>query len=275
MNNRRTLYTEGTSLFHRLDGSVKLLLLLIWTSIAFMFLDLRVSLIMNIIGYLALFSARLPIKKVLPLILFILIFNIFNSVLILIISPNYGSELTNQVTIFLKIGRFVITYETLFYLLTLSLKYLSLLPFTMIFIFTTHPSQFASSLNRIGINYHIAYAVNISLRYIPEVAVEFKQIKQAQEAKGVAFSKEETSFLNRLKNYTTVLFPMLTTSINRIDVVSNAMDLRGFGKFKKRTWFNSKPYSIFDILSIVIAVTAVIIAFVLSKTTLNYFWYPY
>ena len=37
------------------------------------------------------------------------------------------------------------------------------MPVTAIFIFTTHPSEFASSLNKIGIPYKISYAINIAL----------------------------------------------------------------------------------------------------------------
>ena len=38
----------------------------------------------------------------------------------------------------------------------------------------------------------------------------------------------------------TIIFPLLFSSMDRIDVVSNAMELRGFGKNKKRTWYMGK-----------------------------------
>ena len=38
---------------------------------------------------------------------------------------------------------------------------------------TTHPSQFASSLNQIGVPYKIAYSVSLTLRYIPDLQEEF------------------------------------------------------------------------------------------------------
>ena len=38
----------------------------------------------------------------------------------------------------------------------------------------------------------------------------------------------------------TIIFPPLFSSIDRIDVVSNAMELRGFGKNKNITWYMGK-----------------------------------
>ena len=34
-----------------------------------------------------------------------------------------------------------------------------------------------------------------------------------------------------------ILLPLVLSSLNRIETVSNAMELRGFGKEKKRTWY--------------------------------------
>ena len=50
----------------------------------------------------------------------------------------------------------------LFYLLNLVLKYFCTVPLAILFLMTTHPSQFASSLNQIGVPYKIAYAVSLT-----------------------------------------------------------------------------------------------------------------
>ena len=113
--------------------------------------------------------------------------------MILFITPTHGSELTGSYTSFVYIGYATITYETLFYAATLSLKYFTLLPFTLIFIYTTDPSKFVSSLSKFRIHYKITYAINIALRYIPDIQSEYKVIKHAQEARGVAFEKGEAS----------------------------------------------------------------------------------
>ena len=111
--------------------------------------------------------------------------------MILLITPTHGSELTESYTAFLHVGYATITYETLFYATTLSLKYFTLLPFTLLFIYTTDPSEFVSNLSKLGIHYKITYAINIALRYIPDIQSEYKIIKHAQEARGWLLKKEK------------------------------------------------------------------------------------
>jgi len=270
-----TLYIDKKSPIHSLDGSIKLLMLLVWTAVVFMFTDMRVFLTLIVVGGLLVRMANIKFKEVKPLVVFLLIFTFFNSIFLILITPTYGSKLIDQYTpIFNILGR-PLTYETLWFAITLSLKYLSILPITIIFIFTTHPSRFASSLNKIGVSYKIAYAVNIALRYIPDVRDEFVNIMHAQEARGVAFRKGEDSFINRFKNYNTILIPLVLSSLNRVEVVSNAMNLRGFGAEKTRSWYNGKKYGKLDFLAIILLIAGVIIGIIISKFYLTGFWYPF
>lgn len=62
---------------------------------------------------------------------------------------------------------------------------------------TTHPSQFASSLNQIGVPYKIAYSVSLTLRYIPDLQEEFFTIKMSQEARGMELSKKASYATNQ------------------------------------------------------------------------------
>ena len=45
----------------------------------------------------------------------------------------------------------------------------------------------------------------------------------------------------RIKNMMNIFVPLIFTTLDRIELISNAMDLRGFGKHKKRTWYAGKP----------------------------------
>ena len=40
-----------------------------------------------------------------------------------------------------------------------------------------------------------------------------------------------------------ILLPLILSSLARIDTISNAMELRGFGKKKKRTWYVQRPFA--------------------------------
>ncbi|GFZ31045.1 cobalt transporter CbiQ [Clostridium zeae] len=274
MNRSGSLYIEKESLFHKLDGSVKLLMLILWTIFIFMFMDIRIFILMSLIGFAFISIAKLPLKNIAPLLVFIIIFTFMNSLLLFIITPQYGSSLTGRYTVLLNLFGYKLTYETLFYAITLSVKYLSILPITIIFIFTTHPSKFASSLNRIGVSYKVAYAVNIALRYIPDVKDEVRNIVNAQQARGVAFKRGDASVYRILKNYIVILIPLIISSLNRVEVISNAMELRGFGISKKRTWYNREPLHKNDLIFIVLSIVLVILGIFLKQNFSIGFWYP-
>lgn len=276
MSKSGSLYVERNSLFHRLDGSVKLLMLIGWTFFVFAFMDVRVFVAILLVGLSLLWLSKLPAKVIAPLFAFIIIFTIFNSIFLLIVTPLHGSKLTGTFTELINIGgKYIITFETLFYCIALSLKYISIMPITILFLFTTHPSNFAGSLNRLGISYRVSYAVNLALRYIPDIKAEVDTIVNAQEARGVAFRKGDANVFIRLKNYGTVLVPLVFSSLQRIDVISNAMDLRGFGKNKTRTWYHRRPLNSTDFIFIVLALVLLIGGIAIKATVGAVFWYPF
>ena len=65
-----------------------------------------------------------------------------------------------------------------------ALKYFSMFPIALVFVFTTHPTEFSASLNRLGVPYKIAYAVSLTLRYLPEVKKDFVQYLFANKMLG-------------------------------------------------------------------------------------------
>ncbi|MGL4997647.1 MAG: energy-coupling factor transporter transmembrane component T family protein [Cetobacterium sp.] len=275
MSRGGTLYIEKNSIIHKMDGSIKFLLLLVWTASVFLFNDLRVFIAFFLVGMTLLSFAKIPFKSIKPLLLFIIMFTIMNSGFLILITPEYGSTLTGTTTSILTIKNITLSLETIWFALTLSMKYLAVFPIMMMFIFTTHPSKFASSLNKIGVSYKVAYAINIALRYIPDVRDEFKNIMHAQEARGVAFRKEDANIFVRLRNYNTILFPLVISSLNRVEVISNAMDLRGFGNEKKRTWYSSQKYGKIDFLCLILMSSLFLISLYFKIYILKEFWYPF
>ena len=143
------------------------------------------------------------------------------------------------------------------------------------FLFTTDPSEFVSNLSKLGIHYKITYAINIALRYIPDIQSEYKIIKHAQEARGVAFEKGEASLWVRMKNRVLIFWPLIIHSLERIDTVSNAMDLRGFGKKDKRTWFYTSKAKREDFIALFAGIFIFIVAVYLKLNVFQNFWYPF
>ena len=256
MNKFGSLYIEGSSFFHRMNPSIKLLMFLCWLVAVFMFLDLRISILLLGVGLIMLKFAEIPFRTCKKLFLAVIIFNLINAFFILLLAPDFGVSLSSNKDVVATILGFKIYYATLMYILVISLKYLSLLPLTLIFIFTTHPSKFACSLNKLGVPYKLAYTFNIIFRYFPEIQHEFKTIANAQAARGYSFGKDEKSLIKRVQNLFNLTIPLINMSLSRIDKITNAMDLRNFGKLNKRTWYNTIGFSIADIITLIVTIAA-------------------
>ena len=86
-------------------------------------------------------------------------------------------------------------------------------------------------MNKVGVSYKIAYAVSLALRYIPDIQRDFKTVSKAQQARGIDLSSK-SKLRTRVKNYAMILIPLILSSLDRVELIDNAMELRSFGKKK-------------------------------------------
>lgn len=247
-------YEEKDTWIHRLSGVTKLIFFLLWSITSMLSYDTRVLLVMLCCSIIIFAMSKTKWQQVGTVFKFIMLFLAINLLAIFLFSPDQGTKIYGTSTPLLHLfGRYTLTAEQLFYEFNVMIKYLTVIPAVFMFIVTTNPSEFAASLNRVGVNYKIGYSVAIALRYIPDVQDDYKKIKHAQEARGIEMSGK-ASLLNRIKSMSAILFPLIFSSMDRIDVVSNAMELRGFGKYKKRTWYSGKKLERNDYLTIAVTV---------------------
>lgn len=268
-------YVERSSPVHSLTGATKLVCLLLWSFAAMTTYDTRLLAFLAAAGVALFALSRLRVSDVSFLLGFVTVFMILNNVLVFLFSPEHGVGLYGTRHVLLSLGgRWVVTKEQLFYHLNLLLKYLAMLPLVMIFVCTTQPSEFAASLNRIGVKYTVAYSVALALRYIPDIQREYHEISQAQQARGVEMSKKE-NLLRRLKSASAILIPLILSSMDRIEIISNAMELRGFGKNKKRSWYMARPFRGADYLSMGFCALLLAAALILNYYNGSRFYNPF
>lgn len=268
-------YVERSSAIHSLTGAAKLCCLLLWSFAAMTTYDTRLLALLAA-GGVALFAlSRLRVSDVSFLLGFVTVFMILNNVLVFLFAPEHGVSLYGTRHVLFSLGgRWVVTKEQLFYHLNLLLKYLAMLPLVMIFICTTQPSEFAASLNRLGVRYTVAYSVSLALRYIPDIQREYHEISQAQQARGIEMSKKESLF-RRLKSASAILIPLILSSMDRIEVISNAMELRGFGKGKRRSWYMARPFRAADFIAMGVCALLLIVSLALNIRNGSRFWNPF
>ncbi len=268
-------YVERESPIHRLTGATKLVCLLLWSFAAMMTYDTRFLILLPCLSLVLFILSKIRLSDVSFMLEFTAVFMVLNNVLVFLFAPQHGVSLYGTRHVLFSIGgNYVVTEEQLFYHLNLVLKYLASIPIVLLFVCTTHPSEFAASLNRIGVKYSIAYSVALALRYIPDIQREYRDISQAQQARGIEMSKKQT-LIRRLKSASAILIPLILSSMDRIEVISNAMQLRGFGKKKKRTWYMGRPFSRWDFLAMTFCALLLLCAFWLNHRNGGRFWNPF
>lgn len=269
-------YVEKESPIHRLTGATKLVCFILWSLAAMITFDTRLLAIMPVLSVILFLMSKVDYKDIKFLLWFTFTFMILNNLLIFLFSPEQGVEIYGTRHVICNIfWRYNVTKEQLFYQLNVILKYMATVPVIMLFVTTTDPSEFASSLNRIGVSYRIAYAVALALRYIPDVQREYHDISVAQQARGLEMASKKQSLVKRLKNAVAMVFPLIISSMDKIEVVSNAMDLRGFGKNKKRTWYTARKFRASDYIAMVFCVLLVVAAVVLNSMNGGRFYNPF
>ena len=268
-------YIDRSSPIHRLTGASKLFCLVLWSLAAMSGFHTPFLAILTV-GAFALFKvSKIRLKDVSFMLGATLIFLVVNNLLIYLFSPEHGVEVYGSRTLLLEgIGRYTITAEQLFYHLNVVLKYTCTIPIVLLFVCTTDPSEFAASLNRIGVNYRISYSVALALRYIPDIQREYQDISQAQQARGLELSKK-APFFQRLRSISKILIPLILSSLERIDTISNAMELRGFGKNKKRSWYSGRPFTKGDFVAMGVSAAIVVISVLLTLFNGGRFFNPF
>lgn len=268
-------YIKRKSPVHELTGTTKLIYFITWSVASMVTYDTRILAGMLLISVLIFKASKVRVRDISVVLGLAAVFLVLNNLFVYLFAPEYGVKIYGSRNVLLTIaGPYTVTAQQLFYHLNMTMKVVCVVPVALLFIACTDPSEFAASLARIGVSYRAGYAVSLALRYIPDVQREYQNISQAQQARGIDLSSKD-KFFTRLKNSVAILLPLVMSSLNRIETVSNAMELRGFGKEKKRTWYVQRRLKRNDWLVIGFALVILVVDLVVTFWDGNRFFNPF
>ena len=251
-------YSQLDTFVHRLSGLSKLVCFLLLTSAIMLTCDIRIILAIMVLSFVMMQVAKIRYSQIRLMLIYVMAFLVVNFFLTYLFEPEYGVAIYGTKHVLFSFGgHYTVTQEQLFYQFTKLFKYLSVIPLGIIFVLTTNPSEFASSLNGVGVSYKICTALSLTLRYFPDVADDYNTIALAQQARGVEMSSK-AKMMDRLKRSASILIPLIMTTMDRIELISNAMDLRGYGKHRKRTWYARKPLRTADYISMAVCLAVLV-----------------
>ena len=221
-------YIDRDNLIFNLSGLTKLVCFIGLTFAVMFSYDIRYILFVMVLSVIFFAMSGLQFKQIKLMAIYVVVFLAINFVLTYIFSPQYGTEIYGTThELFRFNSRYTVTEEQLLYQVTKVAKYASVVPLGMIFLLTTNPSEFAASINRVGCNYKAAYALSLTPRYFPDTIRNYQDIALAQQSRGLDLSRKE-KLGTRVKNVMNICVPLIFSTLDRIELISNAMDLRGF-----------------------------------------------
>ena len=86
---------------------------------------------------------------------------------------------------------------------------------------------------------------------------------------------KKASLVSRLKSASTILVPLILSSMDRIEIIANAMELRCFGKNKKRTWYMAQKFKPLDYISMAVCALLLVASFTLTHINGSRFYNPF
>lgn len=268
-------YSHKDTWIHRLCGVTKMIFFILWSVVGMVTYDTRILAFMLVFSIGMFAMSKTEYKQVATVFKIIGLFLTINIIAIFFFSPYEGVKIYGSRTELKHLfGGYTFTKEQIFYEINVVLKYFTVIPIALMFIVTTNPSEFAASLSKLGVKYTVGYSIAIALRYIPDVQKDFTEIKRAQEARGIDMSKN-VKLSTRLKSMIAILFPLIFSSLERIDVITNAMELRGFGKHKKRTWYSGRKFQKSDYFALIYIIAFSIIALIITFYDGSRFYNPF
>jgi energy-coupling factor transport system permease protein len=157
----------------------------------------------------------------------------------------------------------VITYEGVLFGLLISLKIITAVVAIPVFVMTTSPSKLMETLVRLRAPVSFAFALVSGMRFTPLVLDTWRRIVDAQKLR--AFDIEAMNIVKRaFKAYVPIATPLILILLRRAYDLQIAIESRGFGAPKQRTFLEDIRFKPLDTLALIIFVLLFTLAIVLK-----------
>jgi energy-coupling factor transport system permease protein len=154
---------------------------------------------------------------------------------------------------------FIIVIDTIFISLNLGVAmtirlYVLISAFSLFFL-TVHPDDLSQSLIQMKVPFSVAFALSLAVRFVPTLAQEAQNIREAQMVRGLELQKG--NIIRKVKNFIPIIIPLIILSIQRAMIVAESLESRGFGAKKQRTYLyplrmKIRDYTIIALLTILL-----------------------
>jgi energy-coupling factor transport system permease protein len=247
-----------------------------------MFWDARFLAPFTLIALIVLFTSGIRWNEMRRAFLFIIGFVIFFT-FFTFLTGRGGSEVYKQehliyqlsasFTIFGWRPSLDITVERTFFAISQMLRVFGIAIMTILIPYSLNPSHYGITFRGLGLPDKIAYAMDLTMRFIPTFGRDFQLTMDAQRARGYELEKISGGIFEQVRKLGPIFVPVTIHAIIGSEDIIDAMDLRAFG-IGPRTWLEQLTYHRRD--RVLIAFGVLILVASLTVLFLGYggFWVP-
>jgi hypothetical protein len=166
-----------------------------------------------------------------------------------------------------------VTVERAFFGVSQFVRVFSIAVMTILIPYSLNPAVYGITFKGLGLPDSIAYAMDLTMRFIPTFGRDFQLTMDAQRARGYELEKISGGLIQQVRKLGPLMVPVTIHAIIGSEDIIDAMDLRAFGT-GPRSWLDQLTYKLHD--RILIAFGGLIFAASLAAGFAGYgkFWVP-
>ena len=144
---------------------------------------------------------------------------------------------------------------------------------TILIPYTLNPALYGVTFRGLGMPDKFAYAMDLTMRFIPSFGRDFQLTLDAQRARGYEIENLKGGLVAQVRKMIPLIVPVTIHAMISSEDIIDAMDLRSFGS-GSRTWLEELHYTRRDYVLIVFGVLMLVFAVSLSAIRFGSFWTP-
>jgi energy-coupling factor transport system permease protein len=166
-----------------------------------------------------------------------------------------------------------VTVERAFYAVSQLVRYASIALMTILIPYSLNPAYYGITFKGLGLPDKFAYAMDLTMRFIPTFGRDFQLTMDAQRARGYELEKISGGLIAQIRKLGPIFVPVTIHAIISSEDIIDAMDLRAFG-VGPRTWLDVLTYETRDRVLIAVGVAILIASVAIALMGFGSFWVP-
>jgi len=275
-------YRKRRSLIQAFDPRAWLIFFGCYMATSVLFWDLRVLLGLLALAVIVILTSGIRWREMRRAWLFIGGFILFFSLLTFLTGRGGGEFYTVEhriarlqagFTIFGWRPALEVTAERTAYALSQLVRVFSLASMTILIPYSLNPAHYGVAFRGLGLPDKIAYAMDLTMRFIPTYARDFQLTLDAQRARGYEIERVRGGLFAQVRKLAPLIVPVTIHAILGSEDIIDAMDLRAFG-IGRRTWLEQLHYRRRDRALIAFGLLLLTLGVAASLVGYGKFWVP-